>query len=32
MTTLPQDFKIDDSIAMLVKSGKMVVENGIDYR
>lgn len=32
MAALPQHFKSEDSISMLVKSGKTLVENGVDYR
>lgn len=32
MAALPLYFKLEESISMLVKGGKMVVEIGVDYR
>ena len=32
MAALPLYFKLEESIAVLVKGGKMVMDSGVDYR
>lgn len=32
MAALPELFKLDESISMLAKSGKMLVDGGTNYR